>query len=98
MQAARLDVQKETGARCNKPVPVAAYTGWRRAPLLGKRAPSYFLHAWFPRVHDVLHADWQEVWHSRQPPVAAVPLRSAAMIVLICLVSFLVSVLTIIPP
>jgi hypothetical protein len=29
-------------------------------------------HVWFPTVHDVLHADWQEVWHSPQPPVAAV--------------------------
>ncbi len=23
---------------------------------------------WFPTVQDVLHADWQEVWHSPHPP------------------------------
>ena len=23
---------------------------------------------WFPTVQDVLHADWQDVWHSPQPP------------------------------
>lgn len=29
----------------------------------------YFLSQdWFPTVHDVLHADWHDAWHSPQPP------------------------------
>jgi len=31
-----------------------------------------FSQAWFATVHDVLHADWQDVWHSPQPPVLTV--------------------------
>lgn len=32
---------------------------------------SFFAHFWFATVQDVLHADWQEAWHSPQPtPVA----------------------------
>ena len=27
---------------------------------------------WLPTVHEVLHADWQEVWHSPHPPFAIV--------------------------
>jgi hypothetical protein len=26
-----------------------------------------FSHSWFATVQDVLHADWQDVWHSPQP-------------------------------
>ncbi len=29
---------------------------------------SLFSQVWFPTVQEVLHADWQEVWHSPQPP------------------------------
>ena len=25
-------------------------------------------HVWLPTVQDVLHADWQDVWHSPHPP------------------------------
>ena len=32
-------------------------------------------HFWFATVQEVLHADWQEVWHSPQPPFAAVSLN-----------------------
>lgn len=31
-----------------------------------------FSQLWLPTVHDVLHADWQDVWHSPQPPLAIV--------------------------
>ena len=27
-----------------------------------------FSQDWFPTVQEVLHADWQDVWHSPQPP------------------------------
>jgi len=30
-----------------------------------------FSQLWFPTVQDVLHADWQDVWHSPQPPFFA---------------------------
>ena len=52
-------------------------------------ARSYFLfsslrsHFWFATPQDVLHADWQEVWHSPQPPFAALFLRSRVSIVCI---------------
>ena len=29
---------------------------------------SLFSQDWFPTVQDVLQADWQDVWHSPQPP------------------------------
>lgn len=28
----------------------------------------HFSHCWFATPQEVLHADWQEVWHSPQPP------------------------------
>ena len=32
-------------------------------------SPDYlFSQVWFPTVQLVLHADWQDVWHSPQPP------------------------------
>lgn len=34
-----------------------------------------FSQLWLPTVQEVLHADWQEVWHSPQPPFAAVSLN-----------------------
>jgi hypothetical protein len=33
--------------------------------------------------HEVLQADWQEVWHSPQPPVTALFFRFRVSIVLI---------------
>ena len=27
-----------------------------------------FSQVWFPTVQLVLHADWQDVWHSPHPP------------------------------
>jgi len=37
-------------------------------------------------VQDVLQADWQEVWHSPHPPVAAVFLRFDLLMVLMCFI------------
>jgi hypothetical protein len=35
-------------------------------------------------VQDVLQADWQEVWHSPQPPVIAVLDNGASFTVCMC--------------
>ena len=43
-----------------------------------------FSHGWLPTVQEVLQADWQDVWHSPQPPVYAVFLRAALFTVTIC--------------
>ena len=37
--------------------------GWGQSYLL------VFSHFWFATPQEVLQADWQEVWHSPQPPV-----------------------------
>jgi hypothetical protein len=42
-------------------------------------------HCWFAMPQDVLQADWQDVWHSPQPPVLALLLRSRVSIVKILL-------------
>jgi hypothetical protein len=39
------------------------------------------LQTWLPTVQLVLQADWQEVWHSPQPPVLAVFCRDSVLIV-----------------
>ena len=36
--------------------------------LISLRHYLWFSQDWFPTVQDVLHADWQDVWHSPQPP------------------------------
>lgn len=48
-----------------------------------------FSQLWFPTVHEVLHADWQDVWHSPQPPFFMDSLRSLVVKVLICLFPFI---------
>lgn len=45
-------------------------------------------HFWFATVQEVLHADWQEVWHSPQPPCAAVCFRVAEVRVDTCFMDF----------
>ncbi len=35
-------------------------------------------------MQEVLQADWQEAWHSPQPPLAALSLRFEALMVLMC--------------
>lgn len=39
---------------------------------------------WFPTVQEVLHADWQEVWHSPHPPFFTVFCKFFVFRVLIC--------------
>lgn len=41
-------------------------------------------HFWLATVQEVLQADWQEDWHLPQPPLAAVALRSALLMVVMC--------------
>ena len=36
-----------------------------------------FSHFWLATVQEVLQADWQEVWHSPQPPLAALAFKVA---------------------
>jgi len=43
-----------------------------------------FSHSWFATVQEVLQADWQEAWHSPQPPFAQDSLRFALLTVLMC--------------
>ena len=46
---------------------------------------TYFLsHFWLATVQEVLQADWQDAWHSPQPPLQADSLRLALFKVLIC--------------
>ena len=42
-----------------------------------------FSHCWLATPQEVLQADWQEVWHSPQPPVLTLLVRSRVAIVLI---------------
>ena len=47
---------------------------------------AYFLsfsHFWLATPQLVLHADWQEVWHSPQPPFFALSQRLRVSMVLI---------------
>jgi len=41
---------------------------------------------WFPTVQEVLHADWQEVWHSPHPPFFMDFFRSLVFNVLMCFI------------
>ena len=43
-------------------------------------------HFWLATVQLVLQADWHEVWHLPQPPLAAVSLRLALLTVLMCFI------------
>ena len=43
----------------------------------------HFSQGWFATPQDVLHADWQEVWHSPQPPSFVLLTISLVLIVLI---------------
>ena len=45
-------------------------------------------HFWFAIPQLVLQADWQEVWHSPQPPFFALSHRLRVSIVLICSMIF----------
>ena len=41
---------------------------------------------WLPTVQEVLHADWQEVWHSPQPPFFTVFCNLFVFKVLMCFI------------
>ena len=43
-----------------------------------------FSHCWFAMPQLVLQADWQDVWHSPQPPFLALSQRSRVSMVLMC--------------
>ena len=45
-----------------------------------------FSHCWFAMPQLVLQADWQEVWHSPQPPFFALSQRLRVSIVSICFI------------
>ena len=42
-----------------------------------------FSHDWFAMPHEVLQADWHDVWHSPHPPFAALSFGLLVAIVLI---------------
>ena len=43
----------------------------KASPKRGRELPkgNYFSQTWLPTVQEVLQADWQDAWHSPQPPV-----------------------------
>ena len=41
---------------------------------------------WFPTVHDVLQADWHDVWHSPHPPFFIDSLRFLVTKVFTCFI------------
>jgi len=41
-----------------------------------------FSHGWFATPQEVLQADWQEVWHSPQPPFSVLILRVSIVTIL----------------
>ena len=47
---------------------------------------SLLSHFWFAIPQLVLQADWQDVWHSPQPPFFALSQRLRVLIVLICFI------------
>ena len=47
----------------------------------------YFSQTWLPTVQDVLHADWQEAWHSPQPPVFNVLCIFGLLTVVMCFIN-----------
>ena len=47
-----------------------------------------FSQLWLPTVQDVLHADWQEVWHSPQPPFFMDSFRVLLFKVFTCFICF----------
>lgn len=62
---------------------------FNRAAIAKARADAkanYFTasHFWLATVQEVLQADWQEDWQLPQPPLAAVDLRFALLIVVMC--------------
>lgn len=42
-----------------------------------KNQRSRFSHFWFATVQETLQADWQDAWHSPQPPLTQLSFRLA---------------------
>jgi hypothetical protein len=55
-----------------------------KGPRLCEGTAHYFWQTWLPTVQDVLQADWQEAWHSPQPPVWTVFCSKPLFTVTIC--------------
>jgi len=55
---------------------------------IGAYFPS-FSHCWFAMPQLVLQADWQEVWHSPQPPFSMLFSMSLVFKVMICFIAVL---------
>ena len=61
------------------------YTLNRQRPTPLPNAYNYwFSQLWLPTVQDVLQADWQDVWHSPQPPFFIVSFKLRVLNDLIC--------------
>ena len=63
--------------------------------LLDRKKPSqmgrlftkhYFSQTWLPTVQEVLQADWQDAWHSPQPPVLSEACIEGLLTVLMCFI------------
>jgi hypothetical protein len=50
-------------------------------------AAASFSQRWFATPHEVLQADWHEVWHCPQPPPAALRAKSLVLSVKICFIA-----------
>jgi hypothetical protein len=70
-------LKKQAAFRCGIRVPADSGT------IYFLSAVFLFSHGWFATPHDVLQADWQEVWHSPQPPFFVLSFMSLVSIVLI---------------
>ena len=72
------------GGRLNGETPGGSLQAEKRAgvhlPFGKAQFSAYtFSHFWLATVQEVLQADWQEVWHSPQPPLAALAFRVAPL-------------------
>jgi hypothetical protein len=47
-----------------------------------------FSHFWFATVQLVLHADWQDAWHSPQPKLFVSFFAAGLLIVFICFIMY----------
>ncbi len=71
------------------PVLRTVVTSFLFAVLLCSSYARDFSQVWLPTVQLVLHADWQEVWHSPHPPFLTVFCSFFVFRVLICFISVL---------
>ena len=47
----------------------------------------YFSQTWLPTVQEVLQADWQDAWHSPQPPFFRDACMVGLLTVLMCFIN-----------